>query len=104
MRVSSGTMKLLLTSVFGPYGVDDEYGRKENLMEVLHNQVTHAPKAKAYAKTVHRQYNEYFGKRPLKVRVISTALQAMILKEKIRSRLVYNNMRQPSTRYTAYRL
>ena len=23
-------MKLLLTSVFGPYGVDDKYGEKEN--------------------------------------------------------------------------
>ncbi|MFC1591263.1 B12-binding domain-containing radical SAM protein [Thermodesulfobacteriota bacterium] len=32
--------KLLLTSVFGPYGVDDEYGVKENLMELFHNQVT----------------------------------------------------------------
>ena len=32
--------KLLLTSVFGPYAVDDEYGRKENLMELFHNQVT----------------------------------------------------------------
>ena len=28
-------MKLLLSSVFGPYGVDDEYGRKENIMELL---------------------------------------------------------------------
>ncbi|MFC1534608.1 B12-binding domain-containing radical SAM protein [Thermodesulfobacteriota bacterium] len=33
-------MKLLLTSVFGPYGVDDEYGKKENKMELFHNQVT----------------------------------------------------------------
>ncbi len=33
-------MRLLLTSVFGPYGVDDEYGRKENKMELFHNQVT----------------------------------------------------------------
>lgn len=33
-------MKVLLSSVFGPYGVDDAYGRKENLMELLHNQVT----------------------------------------------------------------
>jgi len=33
-------MKILLSSVFGPYGVDDAYGRKENLMELLHNQVT----------------------------------------------------------------
>ncbi|MDY6824906.1 MAG: radical SAM protein [Thermodesulfobacteriota bacterium] len=33
-------MKFLFTSVFGPYGVDDEYGRKENIMELFHNQVT----------------------------------------------------------------
>lgn len=33
-------MKLLLSSVFGPYGVDDDYGRKENLMELFHNQIT----------------------------------------------------------------
>lgn len=33
-------MKLLLASVFGPYGVDDEYGEKENKMELFHNQVT----------------------------------------------------------------
>jgi radical SAM superfamily enzyme YgiQ (UPF0313 family) len=33
-------MKLLLTSVFGPYAVDDAYGEKENNMELFHNQVT----------------------------------------------------------------
>lgn len=33
-------MKLLLSSVFGPFAVDDEYGRKENKMELFHNQVT----------------------------------------------------------------
>ncbi len=33
-------MKLLLTSVFGPFGVDDEYGRRLNVMELFHNQVT----------------------------------------------------------------
>ena len=33
-------MKLLLSSVFGPYGVDDDYGEKENKMELFHNQVT----------------------------------------------------------------
>lgn len=33
-------MKILLTSAFGPYGVDDAYGRKENIMELFHNQVT----------------------------------------------------------------
>ncbi len=33
-------MKLLLTSVFGPYGVDDPYGESDNKMELFHNQVT----------------------------------------------------------------
>ena len=33
-------MTLLLTSVFGPYAVDDEFGEKENKMELFHNQVT----------------------------------------------------------------
>ena len=32
--------RVLLTGVFGPFGVDDEYGRKENIMELFHNQVT----------------------------------------------------------------
>ena len=33
--------KVLLTSVFGPYGKDDEYGsRALNPMELYHNQVT----------------------------------------------------------------
>ncbi len=34
------TTKILLTSVFGPFGVDDEFGRKENIVELFHNQVT----------------------------------------------------------------
>jgi radical SAM superfamily enzyme YgiQ (UPF0313 family) len=33
-------MNLLLSSVFGPFAVDDSYGRKENRMELFHNQVT----------------------------------------------------------------
>ncbi|MFA6447955.1 MAG: B12-binding domain-containing radical SAM protein [bacterium] len=33
-------MSLLLCSVFRPFGVDDEYGRKENKLELFHNQVT----------------------------------------------------------------
>ena len=33
-------MKLLLTSVFKPFAVDDDYGRKENKIELFHNQVT----------------------------------------------------------------
>ncbi|MBW1877013.1 MAG: radical SAM protein [Deltaproteobacteria bacterium] len=31
---------VLLTSVFGPFGLDDAYGRKENVLELFHNQVT----------------------------------------------------------------
>lgn len=34
--------RILLAGMFGPYGVDDEYGRKENIMELFHNQVTKA--------------------------------------------------------------
>jgi radical SAM superfamily enzyme YgiQ (UPF0313 family) len=33
-------VKVLLTSVFGPYGVDDEYGQASCRMELFHNQVT----------------------------------------------------------------
>ncbi len=33
-------MNVLLSSVFGPFGVDDAYGRKENIMELFHNQIT----------------------------------------------------------------
>lgn len=33
-------MKILLTSVFKPFSVDDGYGRKENRLELFHNQVT----------------------------------------------------------------
>jgi radical SAM superfamily enzyme YgiQ (UPF0313 family) len=38
--ITGDNMKLLLTSVVGPYAVDDEYGEKENKMELFHNQVT----------------------------------------------------------------
>ena len=33
-------MKMLLTSVFAPFGVDDEYSRKNSKIELFHNQVT----------------------------------------------------------------
>ncbi|MHB8875167.1 MAG: B12-binding domain-containing radical SAM protein [Myxococcaceae bacterium] len=33
-------MRVLLSSVFKPYAVDDSFGRKENVMELFHNQVT----------------------------------------------------------------
>ncbi|MFH2008822.1 MAG: radical SAM protein [bacterium] len=33
-------MRMLLSSVFGPFGVNDDFGREENIMELFHNQVT----------------------------------------------------------------
>jgi hypothetical protein len=40
-RPSATLPRVLLTSVFGPYGQDDEYGsRRLNPMELFHNQVT----------------------------------------------------------------
>jgi radical SAM superfamily enzyme YgiQ (UPF0313 family) len=68
--------------------------------------VPHAPtpKAKAYAQEVRHRYQTYFGKRTLQTVLYSAALQITIIKEKIRSKLVQNNMRQPKTLYTRYRL
>lgn len=40
MEVLEEKVSLLLTSVFRPFGVDDNYGRKENKLELFHNQVT----------------------------------------------------------------
>ena len=37
-----GPKRILLSGVFGPFGVDDAYGRKENIMELFHKQVTKA--------------------------------------------------------------
>ncbi|MBI5789716.1 MAG: radical SAM protein [Candidatus Schekmanbacteria bacterium] len=51
-------MKLLLTSVFKPYGVDDEYGRKENIMELYHNQVTREQEIFS-VRYHHRSFNLY---------------------------------------------
>lgn len=34
--------RILLSGVFGPFGVNDTFGRKENIMELFHNQVTKA--------------------------------------------------------------
>lgn len=66
---------------------------------------THAPnpKARAYAERVSRAYREYLGKRTLKATLFSAIMQLTILKEKLRSRLIRNNMRQPKTLYTKYR-
>jgi radical SAM superfamily enzyme YgiQ (UPF0313 family) len=53
------TKRLLLTSVFGPYGVDDTYGRKENIMELYHNQVTKAQGVLS-PRYHHRSFGLYF--------------------------------------------
>ncbi len=51
--------RILLSSVFGPYGVDDEYGRKENRMELYHNQVTRI-QGPASLRFHHRSFGLYF--------------------------------------------
>lgn len=51
--------RVLLCGVFGPYGVDDEFGRKENIMELFHNQVTKAQE-EASLRFHHRSFGLYF--------------------------------------------
>ena len=51
--------RVLLSSVFGPYGVDDEFGRKENIMELFHNQVT-KEQGPASFRFHHRSFGLYF--------------------------------------------
>jgi radical SAM superfamily enzyme YgiQ (UPF0313 family) len=51
--------RILLASVFGPFGVDDAWGRKENIMELFHNQVTKA-QGMASLRVHHRSFGLYF--------------------------------------------
>jgi len=51
--------RILLSGVFGPFGVDDEFGRKENIMELYHNQVTKA-QGPASFRFHHRSFGLYF--------------------------------------------
>jgi hypothetical protein len=51
--------RILLSGVFGPFGVDDAFGRKENLMELFHNQVTKAQGAASF-RFHHRSFGLYF--------------------------------------------
>ncbi len=51
--------RILLTGVFGPYGVDDEYGRKENIMELFHNQITKGQGIASF-RFIHRSFGLYF--------------------------------------------
>ena len=53
------TKKILLSGVFGPFGVDDQFGRKENLMELFHNQVTKV-QGIASLRFHHRSFGLYF--------------------------------------------
>ena len=51
--------RVLLSGVFGPFGVDDEFGRKENIMELFHNQVTKAQGVASF-RYHHRSFGLYF--------------------------------------------
>jgi hypothetical protein len=51
--------RVLLSGVFGPFGVDDEWGRKENIMELFHNQVTKA-QGVASLRFQHRSFGLHF--------------------------------------------
>ena len=51
--------RVLLTGVFGPFGVDDEFGRKENIMELFHNQVTKGQGVASF-RYQHRSFGLYF--------------------------------------------
>ena len=55
----SGSPRILLAGVFGPFGVDDAFGRKENIMELFHNQVTRE-QALASFRFQHRSFGLYF--------------------------------------------
>ncbi|MDD5305778.1 MAG: B12-binding domain-containing radical SAM protein [Deltaproteobacteria bacterium] len=55
----AGRKRILLSGVFGPFGVDDAFGRKENIMELFHNQVTKAQGAASF-RFHHRSFGLYF--------------------------------------------
>ena len=51
--------RILLCGVFGPYGVNDAYGREDNKMELYHNQVTRV-QGPASLRFHHRSFGLYF--------------------------------------------
>jgi radical SAM superfamily enzyme YgiQ (UPF0313 family) len=59
MSTQTKNRKILLAGVFGPFGVDDEFGRKENIMELFHNQVTKAQGVASF-RFHHRSFGLYF--------------------------------------------
>lgn len=52
-------VRILLSGVFGPFGVDDAFGRKENIMELFHNQVTRGQDIASF-RFHHRSFGLYF--------------------------------------------
>jgi len=58
-RRKAGAKRVLLCGVFGPYGVDDAWGRRENVMELFHNQVTRAQGVASF-RFHHRSFGLYF--------------------------------------------
>jgi len=56
---TEGSRRILLSGVFGPFGVDDEFGRKENIMELFHNQVTREQGLASF-RFHHRSFGLYF--------------------------------------------
>ncbi|MEX1311235.1 MAG: cobalamin-dependent protein [Candidatus Sulfomarinibacteraceae bacterium] len=59
MTAAASRPRILLSGVFGPYGIDDEFGRKENIMELFHNQVTKAQGVASF-RFHHRSFGLYF--------------------------------------------
>lgn len=59
VNVSGRPVRILLSGVFGPFGVDDEFGRKENIMELFHNQVTRGQDTASF-RFFHRSFGLYF--------------------------------------------
>ena len=56
---AQGKQRILLSGVFGPFGVDDEFGRRENIMELFHNQVTRGQGLASF-RFHHRSFGLYF--------------------------------------------
>ena len=59
VKVTGRPVRVLLSGVFGPFGVDDEFGRKENIMELFHNQVTRGQDTASF-RFFHRSFGLYF--------------------------------------------
>lgn len=65
---ANDNQRVLLSGVFGPFGVDDAYGRKENIMELFHNQVTKAQEMASW-RFLHRSFGLYFLAENIKAHV-----------------------------------